>query len=136
MECIAGADVESEAAGEFPSVLYTEFDDAITGADLPLLEVDLEVIDLAEEEAGDRVAAIGYALLIGTCAGKRKSAGWVRRCDGVQLVPAEIEPEFELVRSAGPGKVVDCLPDGGLILREGAGRRTELLEAGEGEERE
>ena len=118
---VARAEVQGQAVGELPIVLREELEDVIARRDLALLQIDLKRVDLAEEEAGDGVAAVGYALLIGSGGGERKGAGGIGRRDGVELIPAEIEAELELMRSASVGDVVDCLPDRGLILREGAG---------------
>ena len=107
----------------------------VAGADLAGLEIDLEGVDLAEEEAGEGVAAVGDALLVvGAGGGEGEGAGGVGRGDGVELVPAEVDAGLEGVGAVGEDDGVDELPDGGLELREGAGGGAELLEAGEGEE--
>ena len=75
-------------------------------------------------------------LLIGAGGGEGEGAGGVGRRDGVELVPAEVDAGFEGVAAASEDDGVDELPDGGLELREGAGGWAELLESGEGEERQ
>ena len=119
-----------------PVVLHEVLLDVVAGTDLAVLQVDLEGVDLAEQEAGDGVAAVGDALLVGAGGGEGEGAGGVGRRDGVELVPAEVDAGFEGVPAARADDGVDELPDGGLVLREGAGRGAELLESGEGEERQ
>ena len=134
MEGPAGADVGGEAVGELPVVLGEVLFDVVAGTDSVFLEVDLEGVDLAEEKAGDGVAAVGDALLIGAGGGEGEGAGWIGRGDGVELIPAEVDAGFEGVRAADEDEAVDELPDGGLVAGEGAGGGAELLESGEGEE--
>ena len=136
VEGLTGAEVEGEAAGDAPIILNEVLLDLVAGADLAGLEVDLEGVDLAEEEAGDGVAAVGDALLVGSGGGEGEGAGGVGGRDGVEFVPAEVDAGFEGVAAASEDDGVDELPDGGLVQREGAGGGAELLESGEGKERE
>ena len=71
---------------------------------------------------------------VGAGGGEGEGAGGVGWGDGVELVPAEVEAGFDGVAAAGEDEGVRELPDGGLVLGEGAGGWAELLEAGEGEE--
>ena len=64
MQRVTGSDVQSEAAGEFPIVLRKELEDVIARLDPALLQIDLECVNLAKQEAGDGISAVGDALLI------------------------------------------------------------------------
>ena len=132
----ARADVQGEAVGGLPIILQEVLFDLVAGADDALLKIDLEVVDLAEEEACEGVAAVGDALLVGAGGGECEEAGGAGRRDGVENVPAEVEARFEGVTAAGEDGGFEYLPDGCLVLREGAGRGAELLESGDGEARE
>src|SRR6185503_1208158 len=132
----ARADVEGKLGKDAPVVLNEIFFDVIAGTNFAALEIDLEGIDLAEKEAGEGVAGAGDALLVSSGGGERERAGRMGRRDGVELIPAKIGPGFDCVLSVGEENGVGQLPDGGLILREGAGRGAQLLEPGKGEERE
>ena len=134
VEGVACSQVEGEAAGDAPVILKEVFLDLVAWADLAGLEVDLEGVDLAEEEAGDSVAAVGNALLVGSGGGEGEGAGGVGGRDGVELVPAEVYAGAEGVAAVSEDDGVEELPDGGLKLGEGAGGGAELLESGEGEE--
>ena len=136
VEGVAGTDVEGELIGGAEVILEEVLLDVVAGAELGGLEVDGEGIDLAEEKAGDGVAGAGDALLVGAGGGEGEGAGGVGRGDGVELVEAEVEAGFDGVAAAGVNEGVGSLPDGGLVLGEGAGGGAELLEAGEGEERQ
>ncbi len=103
----ARADVGGEAVGDFPVVLDEILLDLVARPNLAFLQVDLEGIDLAEEEAGDGVAAVGDALLIGSSGGEGKGAGGIGRGNGVELIPAEVAAELECVRAAGEDEAVD-----------------------------
>ena len=140
---VAGAEVDGQAVGGAPVVLRVVLLDVVAGAEDGGLEVDVEGIDLAEEEAGEGVAAGGGGaavggLGVGSGGGKGEGAGGVGGGDGVELVPADIGAELEAGggRGACSSRVSVELPDGGLVLREGAGGGAELLEAGEGEQRQ
>ena len=89
MERPACAEVERETIGDSPVILGEVFLDVIAGTNLVFLQIDLKCVDLAEQKAGDGVAAIGDALLIGARGGECKGACGVRRRDGVELVPAD-----------------------------------------------
>ncbi len=123
MEGPACADIEGQIVGDTPVVFCEVLLDVVAGTELGCLQVDLESVDLAEQEAGDGVAAAGDALLIRASGGEGEGAGGVRRCDGVELVPAEVGAGFEGVSATGVDDRVDELPDGGLIGGEGTGRR-------------
>ncbi len=71
----ASAEVECEAVGCPPVILEEILLDVCARTDLALLQIDLEGIDLTEQEAGERVAAVGYALLIGARCCEGEGAG-------------------------------------------------------------
>ena len=58
---------------------------------------------------------------VGAGCGEGEGAGGVWGGDGVELVPADVGSELHLVAAAGVADGVDELPDGGLVLGEGAG---------------
>ena len=84
--------------------------------------VDLKRVDLAEQEAGDGIPAVGDALLVGARGGKCERAGGIGRRDGIQLIPAQISSDLECVAASCQHDRIENLPDCCLILREGAGR--------------
>jgi len=136
MQRVSGADVQSQARGEFPIVLRKEFKNAIARPDPALLQIDLECVHLAKQKTGDGVPAIGNTLLIGPGSRKREGAGRIGRRHCVQLVPAKIKAKLELMRSSRVRNIIDRLPRGSLVLRERAGGRAKLLKSREGEERQ
>ncbi len=137
----AKAEVGGEFGREAPVVLDEVLLQVVAGAQDTGLKVDREGINLAEEEAGEAVAAggaggAGGGLRVGPGGGEGKAAGGIGRGDGVELVPADVGADAEVVFAAGEEDGVGELPDAGLVLREDAGGGAELSEAGEGEERQ
>src|SRR6202022_2409929 len=61
----AGSEVEGEVGEDLPVVLHEVLLNVVAGADLAGLEVDLEGVDLAEQEAGEGRAGVGDSLLVG-----------------------------------------------------------------------
>ncbi len=133
MQRPARADIERQAICRLPIILCEILFNVIARANLALLEIDLKCIDLAEEEAGNGVPAVGYTLLISTRVGEPKRTRRVGRGYGVEFIPAVIEPDLQGVPASCPGRGVNHLPNRGLILRKRARGWAELLKAREGE---
>ena len=127
VEGVAGAEVEGETVGDLPVILEEVLLDLVAGADLAGLEIDLEGIDLAEKKTCDGVAAVGDPLLIRTSGGEGEGAGGIRRGDGVELVPAEVDACTDGVAAAGEDDGVEKLPDSGLEPGRRCWRGAELL---------
>src|SRR5262249_27408446 len=132
----ARSEVERKAIGDVPIVLQEEFGDAIAGPKFVLLEIDLECVHLSEQEASKSIAAVSYALLVRPGCGKRKGSGRIRWRHSVELVPAKVGACLNRMPSSRVFHAFHNFPYGGLKLREGASRRTELLKAGQGKQRQ
>ena len=96
----ARADVEGKPLCDAPVVLGEVFLDVIARAKLRSLQVDLESIDLTQQEARERVAAVGNALLIRSGSRKCEGTGGVGGRNSIELIPAEVDSCFEVVRPA------------------------------------
>ena len=57
----AHPDVDREGARQFPVVLCKIFFDLVAGPHFALLQIDLEVVHLAKQEAGNRIASVREA---------------------------------------------------------------------------
>ena len=112
VEGVTRAEVEDESRRDAVVILEEELVDVVAGADGAGLKVDGEGVHLAEEEAGEGVAARGLASGasgIGACGSEGEGAGGIGGRDGVQLVAAEVGAGFDGVRANVVNDRVDQL---------------------------
>ena len=137
---VANAKIERQRGRGSPVILGEKLLDVVAWADGARLQIDGKGVDLAEKEAGERVAVGALirrgdreTLLIGAGCGEEEGAGGIERRDRVELVPAEVAAELESVPAGVDLKRIDELPDARLIPRKDAGGGAELLVSGESE---
>ena len=96
----------------------------------------MKCIYLPQQEARERVAAVGHARQVRACRRKRERPGWIGRRHRVQLIPARIHAGLHRMRPVHPVHRIHHLPHAGLILRVRARRNADLLIAGKRKQRQ
>ena len=127
---------DGEAAVHLPVVLHEVLLKTGPLLDLGVLQIDGERLDLSEQEAGQRRAAVGRPWQIAPQLVERERAGRRRRLNHVQPLPPPVESCLDRVAPLHPRQRVRHLRDAGVEVRRRVDRRSEDLIAGDRERRQ
>ena len=133
---VAGADVQREPRRDLPVVADEELGDVRARLNHLFLNVDGERVHLPQKERGQRISASGDRGTVRAGGGERERPGGIGRVQNIQSLAPEIGSELDRVPAAHQRKRVEELGDGRREVGVRGGGRADLLESGDGEDRQ